>query len=101
MSFTLRVYQLIRRIPKGKVMTYGQIAKALNHPHAARAVGLAMKLNPDAPATPCHRVVASTGNLHGYSAPGGLTTKAQMLRTEGVHFVGNKVDLTRSLWQPS
>ena len=67
MSFTEKVYEFIRTIPKGKVMTYGDVAAAVGSPKAARAVGMAMRNNPDAPKTPCHRVVASDGTMHGYS----------------------------------
>ncbi len=97
MSFRETVYQLTRQIPRGKVATYGQLAKLAGHPRAARAVGLFMKTNPDAPNTPCHRVVAADGKLTGYSGEGGVVTKKQMLLNEGVIFKGEKVDLKRSL----
>lgn len=98
MSFKDRVYAETRKIPKGKVATYGQIAAASGKPKAARAVGLLMKLNPDAPKTPCHRVVAAAGSLTGYSGKGGVAAKKAMLIREGVRFKGNKVDLKLSLW---
>ncbi len=97
-SFREEIYALTRQIPKGKVATYGQLARLAGSPGAARAVGMCMKTNPDAPHTPCHRVVSSTGQLTGYSAGKGITTKKQMLLTEGVKFEGNKVDLKRSQW---
>lgn len=95
------IYELARQIPKGKVATYGQLAELAGSPGAARAVGMCMKTNPDAPHTPCHRVVASNGKLTGYSAGEGLKTKKQMLLDEGVKFTGDKVNLVASLWQPS
>lgn len=98
MTFRDRVYALIRKIPKGKVATYGQVAKLVGSPGAARAVGLCMKINPDAPRTPCHRVVASDGSLTGYSAPGGILKKKSMLMKEGVRLLGNRIDLARSQW---
>jgi O-6-methylguanine DNA methyltransferase len=101
MSFKDQVYVLIRKIPKGKVATYGQVASLVGSPGAARAVGMCMKTNPDAPQTPCHRIVASDGQLTGYSAEGGISKKKRMLREEGVQFVGDRVDLKRSLWHPS
>lgn len=101
MDFCDRVYALIRKIPKGKVATYGQVATLVGSSGAARAVGLCMKINPDAPATPCHRVVASDGSLTGYSAPGGIAKKKSMLMNEGVRFLGNRIDLTRSQWHYS
>jgi len=100
-SFKEQVYQLTRQIPLGKVATYGQLAKLAGHPKAARAIGMFMATNPDAPHMPCHRVVAGDGQLTGYSAGDGLATKKVMLLGEGVEFKGAKVDLSRSLWQPA
>ncbi|PWU23522.1 6-O-methylguanine DNA methyltransferase [Candidatus Cerribacteria bacterium 'Amazon FNV 2010 28 9'] len=100
MTFREQAWECIREIPKGKVATYGQIARRIGNPDAARAVGLAMKMNPDAPRTPCHRVVASDGSLHGYSAGDGIPTKKKMLQAEGVVFVGDKVNLSISQWKP-
>lgn len=95
-----KVYALTCKIPKGKVATYGQLAKLAGSPKAARAVGMFMRTNPDAPRTPCHRVVASDGKLTGYSTGKGIPTKKKMLITEGVKFKGGKVDLSLSLWNP-
>ena len=100
MSFREQVYTLIRQIPAGKVATYGQVAELVGSKGAARAVGMCMKTNPDAPRTPCHRIVASDGSLTGYSAGNGVSTKKEMLIKEGVKFKGNKVDLSISLWRP-
>ncbi len=98
-AFTETVYAIARSIPKGKVATYGQIALLAGSPGAARAVGFAMRCNPDIPKTPCHRVVASNGALTGYSAGQGLSTKRTMLLDEGVSFKGTKVNLKESQWQ--
>lgn len=100
-TFRDRIYDLARQIPKGKVATYGQLAELAGSPGAARAVGMCMKTNPDAPRTPCHRVVASDGKLTGYSAKEGLKTKRQMLLDEGVLFLGDRVNLLKSQWKPS
>lgn len=100
-TFKDTVYTIARKIPRGKVATYGQLAQLAGSPKAARAVGLCMKTNPDAPFMPCHRVVASDGRLVGYSAQGGVARKKQMLEEEGVQFVQDKVDLKASLWHPS
>lgn len=100
-AFRDTIYQLARQIPAGKVATYGQLAELAGSPGAARAVGMCMKTNPDAPHTPCHRVVASDGKLTGYSAKEGLKTKKQMLLDEGVKFTGNRVNLKASQWKPS
>lgn len=98
-SFREKVYMVAKRIPRGKVATYGEIARLAGNPKAARAVGSFMKTNPRAPIIPCHRVVASNGALTGYSAKGGLKTKKAMLIREGVHFKGSRVDLARSEWK--
>ena len=92
MTFREKVYEVTKQIPKGKVATYGQIARLAGSAKAARAVGMCMKTNPNAPHTPCHRVVASDGRLTGYSAGQGVSTKMQMLLEEGVFFNGQKVD---------
>lgn len=97
-TFTEKIYELARKIPKGKVATYGQLAKLAGKPGAARAVGAAMRTNPDIPKTPCHRVVAADGSLTGYSAGTGIPTKKKMLEAEGVKFKGTKVDLKLSQW---
>lgn len=100
MMFREKTYELIRKIPAGKVATYGQVAALVGVPHGARAVGMSMRTNPDAPKTPCHRVVAADGRLTGYSGPGGVKGKKKMLLAEGVQFIGDRVDLSQSLWQP-
>jgi len=99
MTFRDRVYKITTKIPKGKVATYGQIAKLAGNRNAARAVGMCMRTNPFAPKVPCHRVVASNGGLTGYSAAGGLQKKKQMLLDEGVMFINDKVNLTKCLWK--
>jgi O-6-methylguanine DNA methyltransferase len=97
--FKDKIYELTRQIPKGKVSTYGQLARLAGRPKAARAVGYFMRTNPDAPHTPCHRVVSSDGSLRGYSGGKGISTKKEMLLAEGVTFTGDKVDLRSSLWR--
>ncbi|HSX49195.1 MAG TPA: MGMT family protein [Candidatus Saccharimonadales bacterium] len=97
--FKNKVYEITKNIPAGKVATYGQVAALAGSPKAARAVGYAMKTNPNAPLVPCHRVVASDGKLTGYSGIGGVGQKKEMLIKEGVIFKGEKVDLKKSLWQ--
>lgn len=98
LSFRQRIYELTRQIPPGKVATYGQLAALAGSPRAGRAVGFALKTNPDIPHTPCHRVVAADGSLTGYSAGEGIPTKKVMLLREGVSFLGNKVDLVSCLY---
>ena len=98
-TFRERVYSLAKKIPKGKVATYGQLATLAGSPGAARAVGVCMKENPDKTTIPCHRVVSSSGELTGY-AFGGISVKQQILQKEGVKFVGSRVDLKLSQWTP-
>lgn len=97
--FREKVYEFTRKIPKGKVATYGLLARLAGNPKAARAVGGFMRTNPDAPHTPCHRVVSKNGNLTGYSLGKGISTKKSMLEAEGVAFIGNRVNLKKALWR--
>ncbi len=80
--FQRRVLQAVARIPYGETRTYGQIAAAIGQPNAARAVGRAVATNPLPIVVPCHRVVGARGDLHGFSGPGGLATKARLLAME-------------------
>jgi methylated-DNA-protein-cysteine methyltransferase related protein len=93
------VYEIAKKIPQGKVATYGQIARLAGNPKASRAVGYFMKMNPFAPLVPCHRVVGFDGKLTGYSGGDGLETKKEMLVEEGVIFSGEKINLKKSLWK--
>lgn len=98
-SFTEGVYDVVSNIPKGKVATYGQVARLAGNARASRAVGMAMRHNKDTGKVPCHRVVGSTGALVGYAYGNGLRTKMEKLKKEGVEFREQKVDLTKSLWK--
>ena len=82
-EFNRRVYAVARSIPPGSTLTYGDIAKRLGEPGAARAVGQALGANPFAIIVPCHRVIAAHGKMGGFSAGGGVSTKQQMLAIEG------------------
>ncbi|MDQ2894161.1 MAG: methylated-DNA--[protein]-cysteine S-methyltransferase [Actinomycetota bacterium] len=81
--FPRHVYAATRAIDPGTVATYGEIARAVGDPGAARAVGAALGANPYPVIVPCHRVLAADGALHGFSAPGGIATKRRMLELEG------------------
>jgi methylated-DNA-[protein]-cysteine S-methyltransferase len=81
------VYDLLVRIPEGKVTTYGDIAKALGSPHASRAVGRILNKNPNPVVVPCHRVVMSDGSIGGYAF--GKAMKKDLLRKEGLRFAGD------------
>ena len=95
MNFNQKVWALTARIPKGKVTTYGEIARALNT-QAYRAVGNALNRNPYAPGVPCHRVVGSDRSLTGFA--GGLEKKTRMLIAEGVECVDGRVS-TRDVFR--
>ena len=82
-AFDRKVLQTCRKIPRGEITTYGDLAVRVGHPGAARAVGSALAHNPIPLILPCHRVLRSDGSLGGFSAPGGLTTKQNLLRHEG------------------
>ncbi|HEV2290650.1 MAG TPA: methylated-DNA--[protein]-cysteine S-methyltransferase [Gemmatimonadales bacterium] len=79
-----RIYQAARAVPAGATVSYGELAASIGSPGAARAVGAAMAENPFILAVPCHRVMGSNGQLHGFSAHGGIETKRRILALEGV-----------------
>ena len=81
--FARLVYEAAREIPAGQTRTYGELARALHRPNAARAVGQALGKNPVALIIPCHRVLAAGGKTGGFSAHGGRATKARLLAIEG------------------
>ena len=83
------VLRLVRRIPRGKVSTYGALAEALGNKRLARFVGNALSMNDNPAKTPCHRVVCSDGRLGGYRW--GARKKAALLRREGIEVAGMKV----------
>lgn len=94
-----KVYALCKQIPKGKVTTYKAIAEKLNT-KAYQAIGQALRKNPSAPLVPCHRVVSSTGNLHGFKGKRkgkALEEKKLLLEQEGVRVEKNKVNLKKYL----
>ncbi len=88
-KFEEKVYAITRRIPRGKTITYGEIAKILKS--SPRAVGQALKKNPYAPIVPCHRVIKSDGTLGGFNGKMNSKKKIRLLREEGVIFKDGKV----------
>jgi methylated-DNA-[protein]-cysteine S-methyltransferase len=82
-DFHQRVYAVTRAIPPGRTLSYGEVARQLGEPGAARAVGQALGHNPFAPIVPCHRVLAAGKRSGGFSAGGGVATKLRMLQIEG------------------
>jgi O-6-methylguanine DNA methyltransferase len=89
-TFKDRVLAVVRKIPKGKVLSYGQVAYAAGYPNAARAVGTLMAQNHDN-TVQCHRVVRADGHVGEYNG-GGPNKKIARLRSEGVQFQGDRVD---------
>ena len=81
--FERSVYEVTRAIPPGETLTYGEVARRIGEPGAARAVGQALGANPLPIVIPCHRVLGAGGQLVGFSANGGTETKRRMLLIEG------------------
>ncbi len=94
-STTERIYEAVKKIPKGFVATYGQVAELAGNPKMARAVGNALHKNPDPDNIPCYRVVNSKGELAGAFAFGGAEVQANLLRADGIEVKDGKVDLNR------
>lgn len=96
MTFFARTYTIVKQIPKGKVITYGQIAKILGTKDARR-VGQALHANKN-PAVPCHRVVNKEGKLAMNFGWGGWQEQKRRLENEKVRMIGEKVNLEKYLW---
>jgi methylated-DNA-[protein]-cysteine S-methyltransferase len=97
MNFQEKCYKVLKTVPKGKITTYKEIAKALNS-KAYRAVGTAMNKNPYAPKVPCHRVINSNGNVGNFAS--GTKNKIKLLKKEGIEIKNNKIDLNKYLFRP-
>lgn len=82
-AFQKKVWSGLLKIPKGKTVTYAELARRIGKPKAVRAVANAVASNPCAPYIPCHRVIRSDGSLGGYSGKGGIKTKISLLKKEG------------------
>jgi O-6-methylguanine DNA methyltransferase len=94
--FRARVLSVVRRIPPGRVATYGDIAAAAGNARACRAVGNIMR-DCNSPGVPCHRVIAAGGKLGGYG--GNLEMKRALLRAEGIRVIGSSVrDFAARRW---
>ena len=96
-SFNERVWEKCKRIPKGKVSTYGEIAKAIGSKNSSRAVGNALNKNPFAPIVPCHRVIQSNGSIGGFAT--GSNKKIKMLKNEGIEIKNGKINLENFLYK--
>lgn len=96
-----KIYEQVRRIPRGKVATYGQIALLAGNPRWSRVVGYALHVNPDNNSIPCHRVVTKDGRLSPAFAFGGENMQRELLIGEGVSFIDSStVDMQKSMWNP-
>ena len=98
-TFFNKVYEVLKQVPKGSVVTYGQIACAIGAPRCARQVGYALHVNPEPFVIPCHRVVNRFGRLAPSFAFGGEEVQAQLLREEGVEVNDYIVDLQKYQYQ--
>lgn len=96
-TFT-KIYEVVKRIPRGKVCTYGQIALLVGNPRLSRVVGYALHVNPEPGVIPCHRVVNRNGEVSRAFAFGGENMQIQLLEDEGVEFVAGKVPLDKYMW---
>ncbi len=90
-----RIYEAVKKIPRGKVATYGQVAEMAGDRKMARAVGNALHKNPDPDGVPCYRVVNAKGELSGEFAFGGAGAQARLLRADGIEVKDGKVDLKK------
>lgn len=96
-----KIYGIVKRIPKGRVATYGQIAAIAGNPHWSQVVGYALHVNPEPQVIPCHRVVNRFGETSAAFAFGGADRQRKLLEDEGVEFTdAGKVDLNRFQWIP-
>lgn len=99
-KFFERVYEVVKHIPKGKVATYGDIARAIGAPRCSRQVGWALHVNPQQGIIPCHRVIFSDGRLSYGFAFGGIESQRELLESEGVEVNENNiVDLKKYRWE--
>lgn len=96
-----RIYEVVRRIPAGRVATYGQVAALAGNPRWSRAVGFALHVNADPAGVPCFRVVNRRGECSGSFAFGGPEAQRALLEEDGVGFTADgRVDLMQFLWRP-
>ena len=96
---TKRIYEAVKKIPKGKVATYGQVAELAGDKRMARAVGNALHKNPDPDNIPCFRVVNAKGELAGEFAFGGAGEQAKLLEADGIEVADGRVDLEKYQWR--
>ena len=93
------IYDYLKKIPKGKVVTYGQIGEYLGNKSLARAVGNALHVNPDPIGSPCYKVVNVKGQLASNFGDGGIDIQRQRLEKDGIEVINNQVDLNKYQWK--
>ena len=98
-SFFEDVYKVVCSIPRGKVLSYGDVARAVGRPNLSRQVGWALHSNPRPGEIPCHRVVFRDGALSPAFAFGGESAQAALLEGEGVRLAEGRVDMKKYRWQ--
>ena len=94
-SPTKRIYEAVRKIPRGKVATYGRVAELAGNPRMSRAVGNALHKNPDPEHIPCYRVVNAKGELAEAFVFGGVNMQEKLLEADGIEVVNGRVDLEK------
>ncbi len=93
-----RIYEVVKRIPRGRVATYGQVAAMAGNPRWARVVGYALHVNPDPEHIPCFRVVNRNGEVSKAFVFGGENMQIQLLQADGIEVKDGKVDLSKYQW---
>lgn len=93
-----RIYEVVKRIPRGRVATYGQVAAMAGNPRWARVVGYALHVNPDPEHIPCFRVVNRNGEVSKAFVFGGENMQIQLLQADGIDVKDGKVDLSKYQW---
>lgn len=94
-----QVYELLKKIPKGKVVTYGQIAELMGSKRSARAVGNILHTNPDPINVPCYKVVSKAGKLAENFGDGGIDVQKRRLENDGIEVKNYTVDLKKYQWK--
>ena len=99
-DFYERVYDVVVRIPRGYVTTYGAVARALGAGRSARTVGYALNAVAGDDTIPCHRVVDRNGDLRGKTHFATPTLMRDLLEAEGIEFLGDQVNMKKHFWEP-
>lgn len=93
-----RIYEVVKQIPKGRVATYGQVARLAGNPHWSQVVGYALHVNPNPEIIPCYRIVNRFGEVSSAFAFGGENAQIALLEADGIEVKNGKVDLNKYLW---